>query len=46
MDSPIPKNITIRQTIENRRANIFDPSFERCLVECWPDHGAAALNSS
>jgi len=45
MDRAIPKNIIIRQTMENRRANIFDPSFERCLVECWPEHGRRALNS-
>ncbi|MBL0936145.1 MAG: hypothetical protein IBJ07_15485 [Rhizobiaceae bacterium] len=44
MESPIPKNIIIRQTMENRRANIFDPSFERCLVEWCPDHGGRALN--
>ncbi|WP_256483919.1 hypothetical protein [Aliihoeflea sp. 40Bstr573] len=37
-------NIIIRQTMENLRANIFDPSFERCLFECCPDHGGWALN--
>jgi hypothetical protein len=44
MERPIPKNIIIMQTMENLRANIFDPSLERCLVECWPDRGGRALN--
>ncbi|WP_161632240.1 hypothetical protein [Aliihoeflea sp. 2WW] len=44
MERPIPKNIIIMQTMENLRANIFDPSLERCLVECWLDHGGQALN--